>query len=43
MVGAILTHLLALPGSAMPAVVLLALCLFIAWGRRAKLRAMPSR
>jgi putative oxidoreductase len=43
MVGAILTHLFLIPGSALPAFVLLLLCLFIAWGRRASLPTVFSR
>ena len=43
MVGAILTHLFLIPGSALPALVLLLLCLFIAWGRRASFRTVFSR
>ncbi|MBX5494731.1 MAG: DoxX family protein [Bryobacteraceae bacterium] len=43
MVGAILSHLLVLPGSPLPAPVFLLLCLFIAWGRRARLQALFSR
>jgi len=43
MVGAILSHLLVLPGSPLPALVFLLLCLFIAWGRRARLQALFSR
>jgi DoxX. len=43
MAGAILSHLLVLPGSSLPALTLLLLCLFIAWGRRARLQALLSR
>ncbi len=34
MVGAVLTHLLVLPGSPVPALVLFAVMVFIAWSRR---------
>lgn len=40
MAGAVLTHLFLIPGSPAPAFVLMILCLFIAWGRRARLRAL---
>jgi uncharacterized membrane protein YphA (DoxX/SURF4 family) len=43
MAGAILTHLFLIPGSLVPAFVLLVLALFIVWGRRARLQAVLSR
>ena len=43
MAGAVLTHLFLIPGSPLPAFVLMLLCLFVAWGRRAKVQALLSR
>lgn len=43
MAGAVLTHLFLIPGSPVPALVLMALCLFVAWGRRASVQALLSR
>jgi putative oxidoreductase len=43
MAGAVLTHLVLIPGSIVPALVLMVLCLFIAWGRRARVQALLSR
>jgi uncharacterized membrane protein YphA (DoxX/SURF4 family) len=40
MAGAVLTHLVLIPGSPLPAFVLLLLCLFVAWGRRARRRPL---
>ena len=43
MVGAILAHLLVLPESAVPAAVLLALCLVLVWLHRDQLAGLKSR
>jgi hypothetical protein len=43
MAGAVLTHLFLIPGSPVPAFVLMLLCLFVAWGRRSRVRAFLSR
>lgn len=43
MVGAAAVHLLILPGSTVPALILLALCLVVAWLRREPLIALAER
>jgi uncharacterized membrane protein YphA (DoxX/SURF4 family) len=43
MAGAVATHLLALPGSPVPALVLGALSAIVAWGRRAQLPRLLGR
>src|SRR5262249_10982229 len=40
MVGAIISHLVALGGSPLPAIVVLAVCLAIAWSERANVRTL---
>ena len=43
MVGAIFTHLLVLPGSPIPATVLLALSALVAWAHRDQIMALAAR
>jgi hypothetical protein len=43
MVGAIFTHLLVLPGSPIPAAVLLALNALVAWAHRDQIKALAAR
>jgi putative oxidoreductase len=43
MAGAVLTHLFLIPGSPLPALVLLLICLFIVWKRRERIQALLLR